>query len=232
MQRFRELSAAGRFGRPLTWCDDVVVFSRGENATSVWFLEHGAVEIVQCSELGESIVVKVLVGPTLFGVIEAMSNEPTYLETVKTLGGVRAYQLSHDEFLGLVAQDPLVGTEVSTDLCLAFRSAAMFESSRLYDADILLANLLVSYAQLFGSTVADGVQVNLRRTQAQLAAAVGASERQVSRLIAEWKKSGRIDKRDGLLVLRDIAFFNGVSVALQGSLVHRYQPIRRRATVR
>ena len=91
MIAFSKLALGGRFGPARTLTDQARIFERGDAATHTWFLEHGAVEIVQSGDAGAEVVVKILVGPTLFGTIEALGDEPHYLESVRCLGAIRGY---------------------------------------------------------------------------------------------------------------------------------------------
>ncbi len=188
MQAFTRLTKQGRLGVPHALADRARVFERGEPAQHAWFLEHGAVEIVQGGGAdGVEVVVKILVAPTLFGVIEQLGDEASYLESVRCLGGVRAHRVERADFLRLLREDNALLFECTTDMGRAFCASARFEPSRMYEADVLLANLLVAYAEIFGAVADGGVQLRIQRTQNELAQTIGASERQVNRLIKDWR---------------------------------------------
>ena len=46
---------------------------------------------------------------------------------------------------------------------------------------------MLSYAQVFGTETDEGVRIGLRRSQADLADAIGGGERSVNRRLAGWK---------------------------------------------
>ena len=220
MIAFSKLALGGRFGPARTLTDQARIFERGDAATHTWFLEHGAVEIVQSGDAGAEVVVKILVGPTLFGTIEALGDEPHYLESVRCLGAIRGYRMAREDFVRALAGDASLGLECAADMSRAFCVAARFEANRMYDADVLLANLLVAYAEIFGERAAGGMRLRIKRTQGELAGAIGASERQVNRLIIDWRADGRLTKSAGFYTIADLPYFAERAMPLTGSLVH------------
>ena len=224
MDAFFKLARTGRLGPVGVHADASRIFERGEPATHAYYLEHGAVEIVQSGEQGAEVVVKILVGPALFGTIEILGDEAAYLESVRSLGAARVYRVARSPFIQLLLDNQRLALDVATDMSRAFCTAARFEPSRVHEADVLLANLLVAYADVFGHASANVVELRIKRTQDALAAAIGASERQVNRLISDWRDAGKLDKRAGYYVLLDYRFFTTLAAELSRSLVHGFAP--------
>ena len=67
MRAWLEAADDGRLGPARRAGDRDILFGREESASRTYFLCEGAVEIVQRSPEGFGVVVKILVGPTLFG---------------------------------------------------------------------------------------------------------------------------------------------------------------------
>lgn len=217
------LSALSPFEPARAYEDGAVIFQRGDAVDGVYVLSLGAVEIVQSTPTGPSVVVKILVGPTLFGVLEGVAAEPHYLESVRCLGGVSVHKISLNRFNDLMHQSPGFAHAVSVDLAHAFACAARFESSRLHDTETLLANLLVAYADLFGDAEGALVRLRIKRTQADLAEAIGASERQVTRILSHWFDTGVLRKVAGLFEILALKELRKTAAPLAHSLVHSFQ---------
>jgi hypothetical protein len=99
--------------------------------------------------------------------------------------------------------------------------AARFEAGRLFEADVLLANLLIAYGDVFGVRSDQGLELRIKRSQTELAQAIGASERQVNRLISDWRQCKKLDKRAAKYILRDERYFADQAAPLRSSLIHR-----------
>lgn len=86
MKQWRAHYVAGHFGMPGRRTDREIVFRFGDPVTRVYFLHRGAVEIMHTADDGRAVLVKILVGPCLFGSIEVLGKVATYLESVRVLG--------------------------------------------------------------------------------------------------------------------------------------------------
>lgn len=223
MRTWPALANDGALGVLRSVVDREVVFERGTAADRAWFLAAGAVEIVQRSAEGTSIVVKILTAPTLFGVIEILGGEPHVLETVRALGGADVYGLPRAAFLDRIARDADAAYECLVDVGAAFCVAARFEHARLHETEALLANLLLAYVDVLGERWDGGVRVAVKRTQAELAEAIGAGERSVNRILADWKDAGLVHKIDARYLVRDRDALVERAGDLRGSLVHRFR---------
>ena len=220
MQAWLRAAETGVLGRPIDAPDRRAVFERNDPTKKTYFLSGGAMEIFQRSADGLSVVVKILVAPTLFGQIEPLANMSAYLESVRVAGGARFYAISPDAFKSLVRSDAALGFECLVDMSSAFCVSARYEPSRMFDTEALLANLVVSYARIFGENVGDGTRISLKRSQADLAEAFGAGERSVNRILAEWKNTNLIVKSRGCYVLKNTSALEKKAGDLLGSLIH------------
>jgi len=220
MQAWLNVAREGRLGPVIEVGDREVVFEREDAADNTCFLADGAVEIIQRSPEGFGVVVKILVGPTLFGQIEPLAGELEYLESVRAAGGARYYAMDRASFIATVREDGQLSFECLTDMSTAFCVAARYEPAQLFETEVLLANLMLSYAHVFGTETDEGVRIGLRRSQADLADAIGGGERSVNRMLAGWKAEGVVKKTKGHYILLDTAALEGKAVDLLGSLVH------------
>lgn len=220
MKAWIRAADAGVLGPERCQGDRAVLFERSDPTVGTYVLREGFVELSQRSAEGASVVVKILVGPTLFGQIEVLGREAEYLENARVVGSATYHVLDNQEFESLVSTQAELAFECLVDLSRAFCVTARYEPARLFATETLLANLLVSYGMIMGQEVADGLRIELRRSQADLADAIGAGERSVNRILADWKSAGYVAKRGGRYLLRDVEFLRERAGELLGSLVH------------
>lgn len=221
MNRWQALAESGALGRAADHADRAVVLRKGAPAAAASVLVDGAVEILQPGADGDSVLVKILVAPTLFGVIELIGDEPLWLEDVRVLGGARLVEVPKARFLDLVATDPAASYECLRDVGRAFCVAARHEPSRLFSVEALLANTLLAYVDACGERWDGGQRLRVKRTQADLAAAIGKSERAVNTALSAWREQGVVDKTDGRYIVHRREVLEGIAGELLGSLVHQ-----------
>jgi CRP-like cAMP-binding protein len=222
MQTWRKLAQEGALGKALHFKDLAVLFGRGDAAKDVYLLFDGAYEVYQESDQGSSVVVKVVTGPTMPGSVELIAGEPNYQESIRIAGQATLYRVPARDYFRILSTNPRASYESLVDISLCFAGAAKFEASRLHDADVLLATLLLAYGDLFGRKVAAGVRVELKRSQAQLSAAIGCTERSVNRVLTGWREQGVALKLAGRYLLKDVDALSRIAGPLRGALVHRW----------
>jgi CRP-like cAMP-binding protein len=222
MKQWSAICAEGRFGLPLRFDDRSIIFSRGDVADAVYFLHSGAVEILHDSNDGRAVLVKILVAPCLFGSIEQLGGSPHYLETVRVLGEATMVRVGGRAFMDQLRTDVRLSNECLVDVGTAFCVAAQLEPARLFGLESQLAAVLLAYGDAVGNkTPLGAIRLRVARTQADLAAAIGASERSITRCLADWKKSAIIDKRAGKYFLLEVDRLIDIAGPLQSGIVHR-----------
>lgn len=222
MKHWLSAESAGLLGARRKWEHGDTVFHAHDPSQRVYILLEGVVEISHQLDTGQSLLMKLLVAPTFFGVIEVLGKESSCLETVRVLSGAETCSLDHGKFRSLISNDAGLCLEVLTDLGLTFCQSAKSESARLFPTENLLANMLLAYGELFGRKGREGIQIHLIRTQHDLAMSVGASERQVQRILRIWKDQGILSKSQSHFVIHDAQRLTEIAGQLAGTLIHRY----------
>lgn len=216
-----KLAHQGLLGRASVLQDRQVIFERGEPACASYFLADGYVEIFQRTETGASMVVRLLCGPCLFGVLETTAAEPRYLESTRVIEHAIVHRIEMAALQRLLHTQPELAREVLATTAMAFCRVADTEMARMVDTEALLAAALCVYGDLFGVDTEFGRRIELRRSLADLAGVVGASERQVQRLLAVWKERGLVDKRDARHVVQNRAALANIAGGFESGWVHR-----------
>jgi CRP-like cAMP-binding protein len=197
-----------------------MVADEGQAAAAAYFLVKGAAEIFHVSDRGFSVVVKLVTAPTILASPEVLVAEPVYRASIRSAGPSVVHRLTRPRFLSALT-DAAANLEATIDIALAFTGAARMESSRLAGTDALLATLLLAYADVFGQ---DGL-IGLRRSQGDLADAIGVAERSVNRVVTRWKEEGLLTKRRGRYAIEDPERLAEIAGDLGGCLVHRWREV-------
>jgi CRP-like cAMP-binding protein len=218
------LAAGGAIGAPRVLEDRELVVVEGQPAESAYFLSAGAAEIFHVSSEGFSVVVKLVTAPTVLASPEVLVAEPVHRASIRAAGAATVYPMSRARFMGAMAEQD-ANMEATIDIALAFTGAARMEAARLVESDSLLATLLLAYADVFGEQQGEECVISLRRSQSDLAEAIGVAERSVNRIMTRWKSEGWVGKRGGRYVVQNRGRLLELAGDLAGCIVHRWRDV-------
>ena len=215
------LFATGALGSARALADREVVSRRGEPAHTAWFQASGLLEVYQTSADGRGYLARLLVAPTIICLKECLAGEAGYMQTVRVLESAELVTLPRDRALAVLDEHPRLCLNTLVEVSRAFCGAARLEVNRLDTTESLLANVLLAYTAACGEPWDRGVRMRVKRTQTDLASAIGANERSVNRALAAWKKQGIVDKRDARYLVVDPEHLRSLVDADVTALVHR-----------
>jgi CRP/FNR family transcriptional regulator len=191
-----KLHARGLLGVATTHADRTVISRRGERADVAWLHTQGQLEVFQSSVDGRGYLARILVAPTVICLKECLAGEANFLQTVRVLDSAELVAVSRARVLTVLESHPSLCLSTLVEVSRAFCGSVKLESNRLHSTESLLANVLLAYTTACGERWDGVVRMRVKRTQADLAEAIGANERSVNRLLTTWKEQGLIDKRD------------------------------------
>ncbi len=197
------LRSSGQLGVARELVDRAIVAERGMPAKVAWFLDEGALEVFQPGVNGAQYLARLLVGPTVFCLKECLAGEQTYLQTVRVLERARLHPITRPQVLSHLEQNPAMCLTTLIEVSRAFCGAARLEGNRMVPTESLLAHALLAYADVCGNLMDGARHLRVRRTQADLADCVGATERRVNSILGGWRREGVIQKGDGMLIVAD-----------------------------
>ncbi|MCP4499936.1 MAG: Crp/Fnr family transcriptional regulator [Deltaproteobacteria bacterium] len=94
---------------------------------------------------------------------------------------------------------PFLMKEISIHL----QSVQRFAVVSLVDVELRLGNLILAYVEAAGHQQGTSVELPFKRTQPELAAAIGTGERSINRMMCKWKKDRVLEKIFGRYVIYD-----------------------------
>jgi hypothetical protein len=168
---------------------------------------------------GGATVVKILKAPGFFGLTEPVAGERDYLVSTRALGPARYFAMAKRPLRQLLGENVDATVELLEYMSAAFCVTARFEASRLFPPEALLANLLLAYLDVAPEWYDGSWRIALKRTQADLANAIGASERLVNRRITEWQDGGVLEKKNARFTIHQRESLETIAGDLVGSLV-------------
>lgn len=160
---------------------------------AVW-VEEGAVEILRGAGEARGLVCHIAEAPCLLGLAELLKGTLRHLESARALGPVRIRRIPRTPMRAVLLSNADIlreATAALTERLVTTARAGMLPGT---EAETRLAWLLTAYGKAAGVQEGQSVRLPIRRTQAQLARAIGGSERSVNRVITRWKNEHLLDK--------------------------------------
>lgn len=198
-----------------------MIARRGEPADTAWFHRAGLLEVFQTSADGRGYLARLLSAPTVICLKECVAGEADYMQTVRVLESAELVALPRARVLDVLERNPALCLSTLLEVARAFCGAAKLESNRLDSLESLLANVLLAYTDCCGEPWDRGIRMRVKRTQSDLAEAVGGNERSINRILTVWKRRGWVDKRDARYLVFDRDALASIVGSDTQALVHR-----------
>jgi len=180
-----------------------VIFQKGDPGSSMMAVLRGRVKICARSADGKELVLNILGKDGLFGEIALLDGEPRTADAV-ALEETDLLVLERSKFTPILAENPDIALRLLGLLCKRLRLTNEYLEDALFlEAPSRLAHSLLRLVPTFGKTVPDGVLLDVKLSQQQLANLVGISRESVNKQLKEWERDGLISLAKGIVTLRD-----------------------------
>lgn len=179
-----------------------VIFSQGDPASALFYIQKGAIKLTVISRQGREAVIGILERGSFFGESCLIGGQPLCMMTASAMGSARVLRIEKQSVLRLIEQNPKFSEFFIFHLVLRTRRIQEDLVDQLFNpAEKRLARVLLLLAH-FGK---DGEgneerQVVPKVSQETLARMIGADRSRVSSFMNKFKKAGFIDYSHGLRV--------------------------------
>jgi CRP/FNR family cyclic AMP-dependent transcriptional regulator len=160
-----------------------VIFHRDDPGQVLYVIREGKVKITINSPEGHEVVLAVFGPGDYFGELALLDGQPRSASAV-ALEDVEAYALQRSDFIRAVMSHPRIAVQVMNVLSRRLRQTdAMIEDLLFLDVHGRVAKKLLDLAELHGVRTPEGILIDMRLTQSDLAALVGASRESVNKVM-------------------------------------------------
>jgi CRP/FNR family cyclic AMP-dependent transcriptional regulator len=176
----RELADAAR---RRTFRPGEIIFHRDDPGQVLYVIRAGKVKIYITSPDGQEVALAVFGPGEYFGELALLDGQPRSASAV-AIEPVEAYALQRADFINAVNRHPRIAVQVMNVLSRRLRQTdAMIEDLLFLDVHGRVAKKLLELAELHGVRTPEGIRIELRLTQGELAAMVGASRESVNKVM-------------------------------------------------
>ncbi len=178
---------------------------QGDPGDRLFVLGDGMVKVVFTSEQGDEIVLATLRPPEVFGELAALTDEPRSASVV-AVDPTRVLMLSRASLSELLRTSPeLVDAVLAALGGMVARLTEQAADLAFLDLGGRLAKVLVRLAESSGGTLGAPVVIDMRLSQSDLAAMVGASRPAVNRALQALAARRLLEVSGQVITLNDIA---------------------------
>ena len=160
-----------------------VIFHRDDPGQVLYMIKEGKVKICIISPDGQEVSLAVFGQGEYFGEFALLDGLPRSTDAV-ALEKVECYTLQRSDFHNTILKNPKIAFLVMEALSKRLRDTnQMVENLIFLDVYGRVAKKLLELADAHGVKVDDGVRIDVRLTQQELAAMVGASRESVNKVL-------------------------------------------------
>jgi CRP/FNR family cyclic AMP-dependent transcriptional regulator len=160
-----------------------VIFHRDDPGQVLYVIKEGKVKICLISPDGQEISLAVLGKGDCFGEFAILDSLPRSADAV-AMEKVECYTLQRSDFHNAVMKNPKIAIQIMEVLTKRLRTTdEMIENLIFLDVPGRVAKKLLELADSHGVKVDDGVRIEVRLTQQELASMVGASRESVNKVM-------------------------------------------------
>jgi CRP/FNR family transcriptional regulator/CRP/FNR family cyclic AMP-dependent transcriptional regulator len=169
-----------------------VIFHRGDPGLVLYIIRQGKVKIALTSPDGQELSLALLCPGECFGELALLDGQPRSADAT-ALEAVDAYWLRRSDFIGAVMHHPQIAVQVMQVLARRLRQTdEMVQDLLFLDVHGRVAKKLIELTETHGTRTPEGVRIEMRLTQADLAALVGASRESVNKVMGYLTEKGYI----------------------------------------
>lgn len=194
------------------------LFTQGQPADALYFVDEGLVKLTRTNDLGERIILAISGPGDLIGEEVMSSDETNYQSDAEVLSAASLYRIPRDTLRRILTQNGELAYAVIEFLLHRRRMLAQkVELLCLHDVEYRILHYLADLSNLVNpANVSDGYQLPI--TQAELADLIGATRETTSTTLNQLEREGLIKLSRRLLTipspdsLRSARVRNGAAV--------------------
>ena len=178
-----DIRALMAIARKRTFRSGEIIFHRDDPGQVLYVIKEGKVKIYLISPDGQEISLVVFGKGECFGEFAILDDLPRSANAV-ALEKVECYTLQRSDFHNAIMKNPKIAIQILEVLTKRLRTTNnMVEDLIFLDVYGRVAKKLLELAETHGTQVDDGVRIDVRLTQQDLASMVGASRESVNKVM-------------------------------------------------
>lgn len=196
-----ELERLAEWLRPRQYQRGELIFQEGDPGTGLGIIESGRVKIVLYDVEGHELVLNTYGPGEFFGEFALLDGEPRSAGAAAQ-DDCRLFWLARDDFLTFLHAHPTAMARLLAILSRRLRhTTRQVQDAAFRDAPARLARALLDLAAVRGRPTSDGVAIEPRLTQTELASMIGTSRETVNKCLRAFQRRGLLRFEGGRITV-------------------------------
>jgi CRP/FNR family transcriptional regulator, cyclic AMP receptor protein len=180
-----------------------VIFLEGDEGTALCLIAEGRIRIQLTGTDGREVVIAVYGPGEIFGEMALLDGEPRSADAIAQEPS-RVFWLQRDDFQAFLEDHPRAAMKMLAALSRRLRhTTRVVQDATFRDVPARLARVLMDLVARDGQPAEDGIRIETRMTQSDLASRVGASRETVNRALRGFEEHGWIRWEGSRIVILD-----------------------------
>lgn len=178
------------------------IFHKGDPGNSLMMVVEGRIKISASSAEGKEMVLAVLGKGEILGEMAILEGKPRSADAM-ALEPTEVLVLQRREFIPFLERNPKICVRLLSVLSARLRRTSELAEDRVFlSLPSRLAKMLLDLAGADAEDLENGVRIDFRMSQKDLAALLGASRESVNKQLSAWQHDGLIKMGRGYVVLQ------------------------------
>jgi CRP/FNR family transcriptional regulator/CRP/FNR family cyclic AMP-dependent transcriptional regulator len=161
-----------------------IIFHRDDPGATMFVIKTGRVRIYLTSPEGQEVALAVFGAGEAFGELALLDGQPRSASAV-AIEPTETYCIQRADFIAVATRRPRIALQMLATLSHRLRQTdAMVEDLLFLDVHGRVAKKLLELAETSGTRMPDGIRIEMKLTQSDLAAMVGASRESVNKVMS------------------------------------------------
>ncbi len=199
-----ELDRMLRFSNVNSYKANEVIFRKGDPGEGMMAVLTGQIRIGVMSAEGKELIHNIINPGQVFGEIALLDGKPRSADAVAIVPTETLVVLRRD-FVPFLESDAKLCIRLMTVLCEKLRlTTELAEDFMFLELRQRLAKRLVRLAELYGRPWRQGIIINFRLPQRELAAMMGTSRESINKQLRTWAENGWLTVDRGNIAIHDM----------------------------
>ncbi|MBV9119659.1 MAG: Crp/Fnr family transcriptional regulator [Chloroflexi bacterium] len=197
-----ELKELARTTRTRIYQRGETIFRKDDPGYSLYIVVSGAVKISVSSYEGDEIILAIFTAGQFFGELALFDEEPRSADA-EAIQTAEVLSVQREDLIRVLERRPRVAI-IQLLKVLGQRLRAtdeLLQDAAFLDIPARLAKRMLELAEQHGQETPQGVRINLRLTQQDLASMIGARRENVNRALAYYQSRGWLAKSQGYFTI-------------------------------
>ncbi len=195
LQDLLSLAEAKRYGR------GQFIFNKGDPGDGLYAIAQGRVGIKTVSKIGKEILLNILEPGEVFGEIALLDGKERTAGAV-ALEPSELLFLGRGRFIPSLLQRPQISLRMIEVLCDRLRwTSDIIEDTVFRDVRSRLAKRLLGLMESYGEAGDAGTRINLKMSQENLGAMLGATRESINKELRHWQNAGVLRQDRGFITV-------------------------------